>query len=61
MLSTCSIAHCLLLQGQFLVLSRDVGLMDAWLIENISRGSVMTSKHRGDLTLCLSDWCDSNL
>jgi len=40
------------------VLSRDAGLMDVWLTENIPS---MNSKHRGDLTLCLTEWCDANL
>jgi hypothetical protein len=45
-------------QGQFLVLSKDATVFDAWLQTEVSS---MNSKHRGDCVACLQEWCDKNL
>ncbi len=46
------------LLGQFLVLSKDPTVFDAWLQTEVTS---MNSKHRGDCVECLREWCEKNL
>ena len=46
------------LLGQFLVLSKDELIFDAWLQTEVSS---MNSDHRGRCIYCLKVWCENNL
>ena len=42
-------------------MSQDETVFQSWLETEISQGNTMNSKHRGDVTTCLKEWCDKNL